>query len=380
MKYFVRILSVLLIAAMAFSIVACSDDEQETEGKKPPVSGGTLDLGSDDPSASEDPSEEPTEAESATEEQATVDMESYEAPSLEKPTADGFELPTDAEIVISTVDPTATEDSTTVTVKAEAVHTGSLILVNPQYALKKDPADITDALVNMYDLRAAGNLKGKFQLKAVNITVQKEAYDSFAAMMLAANTANAKCGNVQVVDAYRSAQRQDDVFNAAGGVNSFEKNHSDFQTGYSLQLNYIDGNTYPLNDKNNADAKAAGDIIANLADDYGFIQRYPAGKSALTGLKDGVMPYLYRYVGIPHARVMAEGGYCLEEYIEFIKNYTEAHQLRVQDGESVYHVFYVPAAAEGADTTFNVPKNHDYTVSGNNVDGFIVTVTMTAQK
>ena len=90
------------------------------------------------------------------------------------------------------------------------------------------------------------------------------------------------------------------------------------------------------------------------------------------------MPYLYRYVGVPHARLMAEGGYCLEEYIEGIKNYTESAQLSITDGENVYHVFYVPAAADGKDTTFTVPTIYkdSYTVSGNNVDGFIVTVTV----
>lgn len=380
MKYFVRLLSALLILAMAFSIVACSDEEKETEGKGP---SGTLDFDSEDPSGSdtEDPSggsEEPSEEESESKENETVDMSTYEAPTVENPTLSGFELPSSSKLELSTVEPTAAEDCTVVTKNAADIHVGSLILVNPQFALKKDPADIKDALVNMFEHRANGAAKGKYQLPGDSIRLQGDAIEAFTSMMVAANTQNAKCSGVLVSEAYRSAQIQEDHFNAAGGVNAMQPNHSDFQTGYSLHLKYYgaDKLTYTLGDKNNADAKAAGAIIADLADDYGFIQRYPAGKSAFTGVSDNVLPHLYRYVGVPHARIMNDGNYTLEEYLEGIKAYTATKPLRVEDGAHVYHVFYVPVAEDAETVSINVPKNRDYTISGNNVDGFIVTVTI----
>lgn len=47
---------------------------------------------------------------------------------------------------------------------------------------------------------------------------------------------------------------------------------------------------------------------------YGFIFRYPAGKSELTGVAGEV--WHYRYVGKEAAREIYERGVCLEEYLE----------------------------------------------------------------
>ena len=49
------------------------------------------------------------------------------------------------------------------------------------------------------------------------------------------------------------------------------------------------------------------------------------------------------------------------------------HISRITDDEGAkWEIYSVKAAAEG-DTSVPVPKNYPYTVSGNNVDGFIVT-------
>ena len=50
-----------------------------------------------------------------------------------------------------------------------------------------------------------------------------------------------------------------------------------------------------------------------LAPDYGFIQRYPAGKETVTGI--AWEPWHFRYVGTPHARIITEQGMVLEEYL-----------------------------------------------------------------
>ena len=47
---------------------------------------------------------------------------------------------------------------------------------------------------------------------------------------------------------------------------------------------------------------------------YGFILRYPEGKSEITGII--YEPWHYRYVGTEAARVIHEEGLCLEEYLE----------------------------------------------------------------
>lgn len=53
--------------------------------------------------------------------------------------------------------------------------------------------------------------------------------------------------------------------------------------------------------------------------EYGFILRYPTDKKEIT--KINYEPWHYRYVGVKDAMFIKEKGFCLEEYIEFLKEY-----------------------------------------------------------
>ncbi len=52
---------------------------------------------------------------------------------------------------------------------------------------------------------------------------------------------------------------------------------------------------------------------------YGFILRYPAGKEHITGI--GHEPWHFRYVGVPHAEIMASEGLTLVEYTDFLTGF-----------------------------------------------------------
>lgn len=52
--------------------------------------------------------------------------------------------------------------------------------------------------------------------------------------------------------------------------------------------------------------------------EYGFILRYPADKSDITGI--GYEPWHYRYVGREAALAMRESGQCLEEFLQALEN------------------------------------------------------------
>lgn len=54
--------------------------------------------------------------------------------------------------------------------------------------------------------------------------------------------------------------------------------------------------------------------LAEHSWEYGFILRYPEEKEAVTGI--AYEAWHYRYVGQPHATIMHENGWCLEEYID----------------------------------------------------------------
>ena len=109
---------------------------------------------------------------------------------------------------------------------------------------------------------------------------------------------------------------------------------------------------------------------------YGFVVRYDGSKFEKTGILDE--SWHYRYVGVPHATYMMENNLCLEEYLELLKNsYAYPNEpLTVSANDTEYLIYYVPVSSDS--TTFvPVPPESvgTYEISGNNVDGFIVTVT-----
>lgn len=103
---------------------------------------------------------------------------------------------------------------------------------------------------------------------------------------------------------------------------------------------------------------------------YGFILRYPEGKTEITGVAPE--SWHFRYVGVPHATYIYQNNITLEEYISEIKSYTENVPLTIEvsDAES-YDVYYVKKSGS-LFTEFNVPKDTEYKISGDNVGGFVV--------
>lgn len=103
---------------------------------------------------------------------------------------------------------------------------------------------------------------------------------------------------------------------------------------------------------------------------YGFIERYPKGKENITGIAHE--PWHFRYVGYPHAAIMMEKDFCLEEYINFLKQfrYGDAPYFWRTENSDIA-ISYI--AANGNDTQFQIAEDISYSISGNNVDGYIIT-------
>lgn len=66
-----------------------------------------------------------------------------------------------------------------------------------------------------------------------------------------------------------------------------------------------------LNDRADSDGLYAW--LSSHAADFGFIQRYPDGTAAITGIAHE--PWHYRYVGVEAAREISSRGITLEEYL-----------------------------------------------------------------
>ena len=108
---------------------------------------------------------------------------------------------------------------------------------------------------------------------------------------------------------------------------------------------------------------------------YGFIIRYTEEKEDITKIQSE--PWHLRYVGIPHAYFMTSGNICLEEYINLIETnyrYEGQHLEFADDSNNNYEVYFVPSNDAETITEIPVPTKYEYTVSGDNDNGFIVTV------
>ena len=106
--------------------------------------------------------------------------------------------------------------------------------------------------------------------------------------------------------------------------------------------------------------------IDENAADYGFIKSFQYG---------------YRYVGVPHAKYMAEENITLAEYIDFLKSKTTPGKvLKIDVDGTEYAIYYVECKVG---SSIAVPKQianpdgtsrNTYEISGTNEGGVIVTV------
>lgn len=117
--------------------------------------------------------------------------------------------------------------------------------------------------------------------------------------------------------------------------------------------------------------KTNGSWVYENAYKFGLVLRYPENKTSITNTE--FIPYHFRYVGKINADIMYNNDYCLEEYIQFMKSYSYEDPYCYSDGNCDYELYYVPKGNET--TNIPVPSNkdkHNYYISGNNIDGFIV--------
>lgn len=244
----------------------------------------------------------------------------------------------------------------TIALRAENIYRGSLILVNREYGYRE----------RKEDLAAPG------REETAQTLMQRRA----ALLLDSLMEVIGGWREIVPVSGWRSYREQKAIWEeslAESGREFTEKyvalpGHSEHQTGLAIDL----GKRQEEIDFIRPDFPYTGicQSFRKKAAEYGFIERYPAGKEQITGI--GHEPWHFRYVGIPHARIMQEKEMTLEEYISFIRQfpYGEAAYC-VREGGREIEVSYLKAK-EGC-TRLELDPRVPYAVSGNNVDGFILT-------
>lgn len=157
---------------------------------------------------------------------------------------------------------------------------------------------------------------------------------------------------------------ENDLLNDSLGLDYY-----DHALGKALTLYY---NGVPLNEST---LKSSFEWIYDHAHEYGFIIRYPNACEHFGDEYNRSKRLHLRYVGVVHATAIKEKGVCLDEYLADLrtnhKNYDKPLEVKV--GDKTYNVYYYAYSANP--TSIPILKNNKgYEISGDNMNGFIVTV------
>jgi len=254
-----------------------------------------------------------------------------------------------------------------ITADRSEIGKGPLVLINNDHKI--------DSSVYIPDITSINSQKqtGSYKLAYMDLTADRSIISSLN-MMFDDFYSKYSVKDVTVASSYVSFDGQSEKYSEKAGEyitsdDMFSPGCSEHQTGCAVDLLIVsDSMTITKFD-------GTGDyswITSNCAR-YGFIQRYPTGKENKTGVSE--MPGHFRYVGAPHSYIMHDRGITLEEYLDILKGYsydTQHYIFETDDYE--YEMYYVPAAA--GKTEIPVPYEYQYSVSGNNTDGFIVTMSI----
>ena len=238
------------------------------------------------------------------------------------------------------------------------IYTGNLILVNADYPYNEQVNE-TD-LVNV-------------DKSACDVLLERRAVTLLSKLMEEING----WGQISAVSGWRSMQEQENIYAQSLKENGSEftqkyvalPGHSEHQTGLAIDLALTSDNI----DFIRPDFPYTGicQTFRELSSQYGFIERYPQKKESITGIAHE--PWHFRDIGVPHAEIMKKNDLCMEEYIPFIKQFAYGEQkYNFTVAQKNFSVSYLPAS-EAEVVCIEIAEDVPYTISGNNIDGYIIT-------
>lgn len=245
---------------------------------------------------------------------------------------------------------------------------GNLILVNNDfaYSFETSPRVVTKSPLVTFSGRQSDLYTVSYPARELMAEEAIYAFNALAEGFLA------EMGHrdLFMLDSYRSYEDQERVYASKGSDIATLPGHSEHHTGLAFDLQKFI-NSQVLSFDGEGDYK----WIHDNAHRYGYILRYPHDKTEITGIS--YEPWHLRYVGKAHAYYMYMNNLCLEEYIGLLKKYTlDGERLIFTTDEGVQYMIYSQAVS-GDEGKIYLPKNHEYTVSGDNNGSIIVCSVLT---
>ena len=218
----------------------------------------------------------------------------------------------------------------------------------------REPEEPT-SLVNVY-----ASKNDCFGLSGSGLELEINTMNAFNDLMQAFNEAKGK-NNVVLHQGYTKR---------ADLTAEEEQKKADLTTGKAVCLSI-----YPADPDGDSLGTGKFTWLIDNCTTYGFILRYPSEKSQYTGQTGSNA--IYRFVGYTHASYMGKYHYCLEEYLNYLKENTSfdtpvLFEQGGKNGDRPCNIYYVPADGIGA-TKIDLPGGvEDYEISGNGTDGYVV--------
>jgi len=247
----------------------------------------------------------------------------------------------------------------TFTVDESDIHRGYLLLVNHNHSFTI-PDDLD--LVNIIEARTTS-----FRVQQESARLLRSIIEPLDDMMDAFISAT---GNrtVTIISAYRNRDSQQRILNSyisrMGRREALrwaaQPGHSEHHTGLAFDFGIISGGV-----RSTFLGTGNTSWFRRNSHNYGFILRFPQNKTQITDTN--FEPWHYRYVGLPHSTIITQNGWALEEYIENLREYDFDNPFEFELNDVLYEIYFSDS------TEIKLPLNSDFDISGNNVDGFIIT-------
>lgn len=235
-------------------------------------------------------------------------------------------------------------------IKKEDYNKGYLILINQTHPYKETPINLT-----------------KYSKTFSNIDLETEALYYLKKLLKKIKAKE----EIIPISGYRTEEEQRKLFNHSlhenGEVYTRKfvafPNTSEHQTGLAIDL----GKNMPNIDFICPSFPHDGicEKFRKLASDCGFIERYTEEKKDIT--KISKEEWHFRYISYPHSKIIQDLQFCLEEYIEYLKQFTYPFNPLKKYG---FKIFFLPAHEE----EIELEITQEFQISGNNEDGFIITM------
>ena len=240
--------------------------------------------------------------------------------------------------------------TTTINIVDTKLHTGSLLILN-------EDNPYVGSKPKLFNIQARTDRPKIRNGKDNAYTVLRSKQNSFMATDAAASAFN------KMIGAFYQATKDDNliVSNAYDQSKTSTQNPV-FSTGEAFELQYFhDYETVGASDPRSIANVELYSWIYENAYKYGFVT---AGGSSSN---------VFRYVGVVHSTAMFKNEVNFDSYHEMLKSSTSpANPLAVKSGSTIYAIYFLKEEEKHI-----VPLNYSYEISGNNVDGYIITVDLT---